>query len=360
MNLELIVSQITDALAQKNVLENYSEPDGASGKSKQIVIKENTQHLPKKEQQRIHDEFLNAGPIECLLNDDTITEIVINSPKSIWYEKYGTFHQHRDVFLSEVTYSNFIHLLEEQAGTQTNHRFPFANGNWRGFRIHIVAPPIVKQFTLTLRRLKSSTLTLEELFRKNWCAEESLKQLEKCVLEKENILVIGTTGSGKTTLLNSLIQKTTTDRCVFIEDTAELIKNNELSVRLLTREDANGVLPTVDQTDLVKQSLRMRPDRLIVGEIRGSEAKDLLLALSTGHRGSMASIHAANAAEALMRLEMLVLMGAPQWDLLTIRRLIQLTIHTMVVTSKHNDHWKLEGIFKISSLENFGFTIEEK
>lgn len=356
MKLEAIVSQITESLSTTpNPAHAYkTEPY----RDKQDIIHQHIQCLSQTKQQRILQEFSDTGPLEVLLQDEDITEIIINSAQIIWFEKQGQFYQHNDTFLSQVTYNNYIHLLGEQSGIQTNYRTPFANGEWRGFRVHLVSPPITPQHTITLRRLKPYSLRLEDLKNKNWCSSSDLLSLQELVKNKKNILVVGSTGSGKTTLLNSLILEAHSDRCIYIEDTAELVLNHNLSTRLLTRFDANGSLPVIDQTDLVKQSLRMRPDRIVLGEIRGSEAKDLLLALSTGHQGSMASIHAGSASEALMRLEMLILMGAPEWNLMTIRRLIQLTIGAIVITKKHHNTWCLDGIYKIASLESFGFVVE--
>ncbi|MCC6137556.1 MAG: CpaF family protein [Bdellovibrionaceae bacterium] len=356
MKLESIVSHITETLSQSAPTKSQYAP--VDYKDSFCVIAEHTQHLSENEKKRIVHEFSDTGPLETLLVDSEVTEIIINGPENIWFEKEGRFFKHTDMFLSLVTYSNFIHLLAEQAGIQTNHRTPFGNGEWRSFRVHLASPPITIYHTLTLRRLKPYSLSLDSLKNKNWCSEQQLVNLKSLVNSKKNILVVGSTGSGKTTLLNSLILEAQEDRCVYIEDTAELVLNNSLSTRLLTRFDAHGGLPSVDQTDLVKQSLRMRPDRLILGEIRGGEAKDLLLALSTGHHGSMASIHAGSPQEALMRLEMLVLMGAPEWNLMTIRRLIQLTIDAIIVTKKGNGFWQMQDIYKIASLEEFGFIVE--
>lgn len=356
MKLESLVSHIAESLAQSSTTE--SQFAHAAFKDKLRVIEEHSKDLTEEQKQRLVQEFSDTGPLQPLLSDETITEIIVNGPHSIWYEKMGKFHQHTDHFLSAVTYSNYIHLLFEQAGLQTNHRAPFANGEWRRFRVHLTSPPITPEYTLTLRRIRPSSVRLEQLYSTGWCTATEKQSLENLVRGKKNLLVVGATGSGKTTLLNSLLAETHNDRCVFIEDTAELLLFNSLSTRLLTRFDANGLLPDIGQTELVRQSLRMRPDRIILGEIRGHEAKDLLLALSTGHHGSMASIHASSAGEALMRLEMLVLMGAPEWDLLTIRRLIQLTIDAIVITEKKEGAWRLAGIYKIASLESFGFSVE--
>ncbi len=356
MKLESLVSHIAQSLAHPPSDDSQLVP--VPFKDKISVIQEHTQNLSTEMQMRLMQEFSDTGPLQGLLADNEITEIIINGPEHIWYEKKGQFFKHSDHFLSLVTYSNYIHLLSEQSGLQTSHRTPFANGEWRGFRIHVAAPPITPQHTITLRRIRPSSIKLEELHTAGWCELRQLRLLQNQVSGRKNILVVGATGSGKTTLLNSLLAEAALDRCVFIEDTAELLLYNSLSTRLLTRFDAHGSLPDISQTDLVKQSLRMRPDRIILGEIRGSEAKDLLLALSTGHHGSMASIHAGSASEALMRLEMLILMGAPEWNLLTIRRLIQLTIDAIVVTEKHDGLWKLVDVYRISSLESFGFTVE--
>lgn len=297
-------------------------------------------------------------PLKTLLEDLAITEILICKQNEIWYEKGGEFFKHNDNFESLVNFQNFIHQLSDEASIQFNYEHPFADGNWRGFRIHICSPPISTDITITLRRLKANPIDLEKLQKSGWCTLETLTLLKQTVLHKKNILVIGSTGSGKTTLLNSLVALAATDRCVFIEDTSELLCPNLFSQKLLTRKDYQGTLPEITQSDLLKQSLRMRPDRLIVGEVRSGEAKDLLMALSTGHGGSMTSLHAGSAAEALLRLEMLVQMGAPQWSLSAIRRLIQLTIDCIVVTKKEKDRWRLEGIYKIASLESFGFSVE--
>lgn len=356
MKLESIVSNITDSLSKMKTQDSAYTPVTVVDKNQ--VISEHTKDLEASLQVRVLSEFSAAGPLEALLADTDITEIIVNDHNTIWFEKKGVFYKHQDCFLSEVTYTNFIHLLGAEASIQTHYKMPFCNGEWRSFRVHLASPPITSTHTLTLRRLKPYSIRLEDLSQKGWCSQKDLALLKNLVADKKNILVVGSTGSGKTTLLNSMILQAENDRCVYIEDTAELVLNNNLSTRLLTRVDANGVLPDIDQTDLVKQSLRMRPDRLVLGEIRGTEAKDLLMALSTGHGGSMASIHAGSAQEALMRLEMLVLMGAPEWNLTTIRRLIHLTVHAIVVTGKHKDHWKLDGVYKISSLESFGFLID--
>lgn len=299
-----------------------------------------------------------AKILEELLHDEFITEILVLNTQHIWYEKNGHFYQFAQKFEDGVHYQNFFHQLCDEASVQFNYEYPFADGQWRGFRLHICSPPVSTEASLTLRRLRQTQITLDQLRDGGWCDDKALLSLKKMILEKKNIVAVGSTGSGKTTLLNSFVWEAKEDRCVFIEDTSELLMPNDFSHKLLTRKDYQGKLPEITQADLLKQSLRMRPDRLIVGEVRGGEAKDLLMALSTGHKGSMTSLHAGTAAEALLRLEMLVQMGAPQWSLQAIRRLIHLTVDCIVVTEKQKDRWRLKDIYRISSLEDFGFTIE--
>src|SRR5690606_15616349 len=145
---------------------------------------------------------------------------------------------------------------------------------------------------------------------------------------------------------------------VTIEDTSEIRLPNAVSVGLLTRRDLNGTLPAYDQSDLLKHALRMRPDRIVVGEVRGAEAKDLLMALSTGHEGGMGTLHADSARQAVLRLEMLVQLGAPQWSVRAIRHLILLGIHAIVVVKKDRNGRRLDSITRITSLEDTGFCFE--
>lgn len=291
--------------------------------------------------------------------DLDITEILVLNAKEIWFEKAGVFLKADVSFDSPLHHQNFIHQVCDEAGVQFNYEHPYADGQWNHFRLHICAPPISPDVCLTLRRLRQDPICLDDLQARGWCDFKSMEFLKAMVRKKKNMIVVGSTGSGKTTLLNSLVAEARTDRCVFIEDTPELLCANPFSSKLLTRKDYQGNLRELTQSDLLRQSLRMRPDRLIVGEVRSGEAKDLLMALSTGHAGSMTSLHAGSANEALLRLEMLVQIGAPQWSLSAIRRLIQLTVDYIVVTQKQKNSWRLQGVFKITSLEEFGFTVEK-
>ncbi len=183
---------------------------------------------------------------------------------------------------------------------------------------------------------------------------------KKLLEDQFNFLIIGPTGSGKTTFLNSLIHEISQDqRLIIIEDTDEIQIQNPLSSKLLARELCPSSLTPVTMSDLVKQSLRMRPDRLVVGEVRSSEAKDLLQALATGHRGSMGTLHAQSAKQALLRLEMLIQMGAPQWSLHSIRQLIQMSLDYLIVLKDNRLQKGIMEVCKITSHEKFGLLLQK-
>lgn len=361
MNLEKLILDISKDVENRRPLDSPTllRSEGNPATAISLAIEQVAGNLPDLQKKRLEKEFSTEGPLQGLLEDHDVIEIMLMDRDCIWYEKLGQFHRLEDGFLSDLTFNNFLHRLCDEAKIQTNVQFPFGNGFWRNFRVHICSRPIATNTVITLRRLKSKALTLEDLHQQGWCEAHQLTVLREMMASQQNILVLGNTGSGKTTLLNALLAETAADRSVIIEDTSEILAANHLSVKMLTRFDSQGILPEVDQSQLVKQSLRMRPDRLIIGEIRGGEAKDLLMALSTGHRGSMASLHAHSPSEALLRLEMLVQMGAPQWNLEAIRRLIHLGIDRLVVTRKEKGRWFLEGVYKIASQEKFGFIVEK-
>ena len=310
---------------------------------------------------RMVDELDSWGPLCSLLEDESITEIIVNNMNSIFIEKGGTLRRHSDHFFSENSYRNFIDRLCHASHTFITREHPCADGQFGNFRLSVVGDDITGSgVSLTLRRHPKNPWNFDRLLQSQWCKESDISFLKKICEEKSNFLIVGTTGAGKTSVLNSFLSHLPSEeRLLIIEDTPEIHMPNQASLRLLTREDPQGILPAIDQCQLVKRTLRLRPDRIVMGEMRGSEAKDFLLALATGHPGSFGTLHAQNAAQALIRLEMLIQMGAPQWNLQAIRRLIQMSLHYIVVAKKTSDgHRRLEGIYKISSLEQNGFLLE--
>ena len=327
------------------------------------TMKENLKNLsPPQYHSRLTDEFFNLGPIEPLIQNKNNSEIIINGKNHIFYEEKGKLHSLQDTFLSDLTFHNFIHRILEETGVVLGLKQPFADGNWRGWRLHIARQPVVNvDFHLSLRRHPNNPWTFSRLKDQGWAPEKAIHLIETILKEKNNILIVGPTSSGKTSVLNACLQCLPPDeRIITIEDSSELMLPNHASTKLLTRTNSNSpnTLFNIDQSELVRQSLRMRPDRIIMGEARGTEAKDLLMALATGHSGSLGTIHAKDHKQALWRLEMLVQMGAPSWDTHTIRQMIILSIEYLIVLGRYRGERKLMGIHKLSGVEKTGFLFE--
>lgn len=314
---------------------------------------------------RIENEFLGYGPLNTLLLDPEITEILANGFDKIFYEKAGILYQHEDHFYSEQTYNSMLDRLAQKCETYLNREKPFIEVQLGNLRITIIFSEISRGYPLLSIRVQPEfNWSLPALFKNNFFNQNQLNIITKILQTKKNFLVVGGTGSGKTSFMQALLgQINTLERMVIIEDTQELRLPNQVSVSLLTRQDPSQTVQDIGMDDLLKRSLRLRPDRLVIGEIRGSEARSLLLALSTGHDGSFGSLHARSAQEAMLRLEMLIQMGAPQWSLSSIRKLIAMTVQNIIVLEKSCKKTggirKIKGIFEISSLEEMGLTFTQ-
>jgi pilus assembly protein CpaF len=350
-------------LAAADPLTRFS-PDAIDiseeGPAKQAVARA-CANADKEIQKRLELEFFAAGPLGALLKTEC-TEIIVNGRDSIWYELAGKLHRHPDVFHSALSYRNFVARVCREANMVASLDCPFADGKWRNMRVHLIIPPASgDEAVITFRRHPANPWSFERLSDAGWASAAQLEQLTKLVKDKKNFLVIGGTGSGKTSVLNAcLAQLSDTERALIIEDTSELKSPNAASTKLLSRRDPQGHLREVDQSELLKQALRMRPDRIVMGEIRGGEAKDLLMAFATGHSGCMGTLHADTARQALLRLEMLIQIGAPQWNVQAVRSLIWLSLHAIVVVGRTpNGERRLEGLYRIASLEDIGFLIEK-
>ena len=172
-------------------------------------------------------------------------------------------------------------------------------------------------------------------------------------------MIVGPTSSGKTSVLNACLQELSNyERVISIEDTDEIVLPNALSLKLLTQNDPETLKSLIDQQDLVKQSLRLRPDRIVMGEVRGKEAKDLIMALTTGHQGCIGTLHAKDHKQALWKLETLAQMGAPEWQTSTVQRLIFSGLQALVVLDKTEGVRRLKGLYKITGLESSGFLFD--
>lgn len=340
---------------------NHESENSRENKMKSI-IRSHCQNHGSEILNRIEAEYFALGPLENILIDEQITEIIVNGPNDLWYEKGGKLIKHSDHFYSSQTFTNCIERICLEMGKQITQEFPVIDGHFRDFRISIISHELTfNHYHFTLRRHPKNPWTFSKLEEKNWANKEQIQLLSQILHDHSSFIVVGGTGSGKTSLLNSFLQLLPeNERAIIIEDTKEIQLPNSASMRLMTRQDAQGLLPEIDQTQLLKRALRLRPDRIIMGEIRGNEAKDFLQAMATGHHGSFASLHADNPHQALIRLEMLIQMGAPQWQIQAIRKLILMSLQYIIVVGRTNEGLrKLVGIYKLSSLEEHGFTIEQ-
>lgn len=285
-------------------------------------------YIPLAEKKRLCREIYYAirkyDVLQELLEDETVTEIMVNGPDHIFIEKEGRLQQWQTAFESEDKLLDVIQQIVAKANRVVNESSPIVDARLFGSRVHVVLPPVALNGPiLTIRRFGKTPLLIPELLRLGFVSQEICTFLEKLVIAGYNIFISGGTGSGKTTFLNALSSFIPrTERIITIEDSAELqIQGNDNLVRLETRNaNVEGCKP-VTIRDLIRASLRMRPDRIIVGEVRGAEAIDMLQALNTGHDGSLSTGHANSAADMIARLETMVLMGM-ELPLAAIRRQI--------------------------------------
>lgn len=365
MNPQDIYLEIEDKIKKIPFSEFLmSDDDGKGHREKAIekLIRSNIETQPQETQQRLQEEFYGLGPLEALMRDTSISEIIVNSESTIWFEKNGRLQIYDDLFYSPVSYRNVVERLSQKANTHLTTEFPRAEGSLGKFRITLIGPSLTGgKIYISLRQHPNSSWSLEKLLENQWCTPEQADVLQDIVLTHKNFLIVGATSAGKTSVTNALLGLLSPEeRSIIIEDTNELALPNLASIKLLTRFDPQGILPEVRQDDLLKSTLRLRPDRIIMGEVRGSEAKDFLMALATGHGGSFGTLHAQDPAQALIRLEMLIQMGAPQWSLTAIRRLIHMSLNFIIVAGRNKEQKRiLKGVFRICSLEENGFLIEQ-
>jgi pilus assembly protein CpaF len=287
----------------------------------------------------IADEVLGYGPIEPLLRDPTITEVMVNSWDRVYFERSGIIYRSETVFRDDAHVLNIIDKILRPVSRRLDDSSPMVDARLPdGSRVNAVIPPLaVHGPSLTIRKFSRELLAAEDLVRLGTLGRQTLDFLAACVRARANILVSGGTGTGKTTLLNLMSSFIPShERIVTIEDPAELQVKHEDWVSLETRPPNIEGKGQILQRDLVKNALRMRPDRIIVGECRGGEAFDMLQAMNTGHDGSLSTIHANSPRDALSRIENMVLM-AVELPITVIREQISSGINLVVHLSRMQD-----------------------
>lgn len=286
------------------------------------------------------DEALGLGPLEDLLADNSVTEIMVNARDQIYIEKAGKPGLSPVLFTSEQQMYNVIERIVTPLGRRCDEKTPYVDARLHdGSRVHIIIPPLaLRGPTITIRKFPKKRIGSKELIEWGSFTQEISDFLRTCVEGRLNVIVSGGTGSGKTTLLNTLSNFIpASERIITVEDAAELQLGQEHVVRLETRPKNIEGEGEVSVRDLIKCCLRMRPDRVIVGECRGGEALDMLQAMNTGHDGSLTTLHANNPRDAIARLETLVMMSGVNMPLKAIREQIASAVHLIVQQTRLTD-----------------------
>jgi len=309
------------------------------------------------------DELHGLGPLQALMDDESISDIMINGCQNIFIERNGVVEKANVSFIDETQLIQIAKRIATRVGRRVDESQPTCDARLAdGSRVNIVIPPIAIDGTsISIRKFKKSSIGLEQLADFGAMSPEMAKLLMIASRCRLNILISGGTGSGKTTMLNALSQYVSEkERIVTIEDAAELKLQQPHVVRLETRTSGIEGTGAIDQRDLVINSLRMRPDRIIVGECRGGEAFEMLQAMNTGHDGSMSTLHANTPRDALARVEAMVMMATSNLPLEAIRRTIVSAVDIVIQISRlHDGSRKVMSISEVIGLEGSNVVLEE-
>lgn len=314
-------------------------------------------------EKELFQEAVGLGPLEALIERDDLTEIMVNGPDQVFVEKNGILYRTDTAFAGSSQVLSAIERIVSPLGRRIDESSPMVDARLPdGSRVNAIIPPLsLVGPTITIRKFSRKPLQAEDLVRFGSVSPEIIRFLAICVAVRKNILISGGTGSGKTTLLNVLSSfLPNSERIVTIEDAAELQLHQEHLVRLESRPPNVEGKGAVTIRDLVRNALRMRPDRIVVGECRGGEALDMLQAMNTGHDGSLTTIHANSARDALARLETLVLMAGFDLPLRAIREQVASAIQIVVQINRERDgSRKLVSVSEITKMEGDVITMQD-
>jgi len=344
--------------------------DDVKGEVKEVIVRlceEENALLNFSEKQRLVTEILNEtfglGPLEALLSDPHISDILINGPKQVYVERKGKLQ------LSNVTFKDNAHLLHvidkivSSIGRRCDEVSPMVDARLKdGSRVNAIIPPLaIDGPSMSIRRFGTDPITWDDYVAFNSVAKEMVDFLKACVLSHMNILIVGGTGSGKTTLLNNLSSFIPdTERIVTIEDAAELQMRQPHVVRLETRPPNIEGKGRIAIRDLLINALRMRPDRIVVGECRGPETLDMLQAMNTGHDGSLTTIHANSVRDAVQRVETMVMMAGFDLPIKAIRQQFASAIHLIINASRLiGGPRKIMSVAEVQGMEGDAVTVQE-
>ncbi|MEX0801401.1 MAG: CpaF family protein [Dehalococcoidia bacterium] len=309
------------------------------------------------------DEVIGLGPIEGMIKDSSISEVMVNAPDNVYYERDGLLH------LSNVRFRDYRHIIRiaerilSPLGRRVDESSPYVDARLSdGSRVNIIIPPVApKSPTITIRKFRTDKYTMGDLMAGGTVTPELAEFFGICVKGRLNVLISGGAGTGKTTILNALSAYIpTTERIVTIEDPAELKLQQPHVVSLEARPANLEGKHEVTQRDLVRNTLRMRPDRIVVGEVRGSEAFDMMQAMNTGHEGSLTTVHANSPRDSLMRVENMILMAGFDLPVRAIREQMASAIHLVIHLARFVDgSRKVVTVSEVTGMEGQVVTMQD-
>jgi pilus assembly protein CpaF len=360
-----LIDNLSDVIYRKNISDN--ELSLRVRGEVQRILNQKAYPLTSEEKSSIIDDIINDvtgyGPIEEFLDDDEITEIMVNNPQKIYVEKAGKIYLTNKTFLDEAHLIQIINKIVGKVGRRIDEASPYVDARLPdGSRVNVIVHPLVLNGpVLTVRKFSAEPFTIEDLVRMGTCTQKVADFLEICTKGRINIICSGGTGTGKTTTLNVLSSFIPNDeRIITIEDAAELQLNQEHVIRLESRPPNIEGKGEVTIRDLVRNALRMRPDRIIVGEVRGGEALDMLQAMNTGHDGSLSTIHANSSRDVLSRLETMVLMAGMEIPMKAIREQIASAVDLIVHMNRLKDGTRrFVRISEVQGMEQDTITLQD-